>query len=326
MLKKLLIFIFAVILSIIFFEFFLRFSPFEYGLSPVEYDSKIGMWHKKNYTNYAIKECYKTKYIFDKDGLPKSIFHYNDDKEDVVILGDSYIEALMVENENIIHNALSKEFANKYNFLNYGLSGSSPTQQFIILKEKVNLNRLKYITQFIFLEGDLMDVDSKNLGLLNRPKVFIEFLSLDKYKILYPRAKNIYDKIGDFLGNFQLYPYIKKALYFIKDTLIAKKSVTNKDKEDSIDLSKNWLYLKGAIYQINNLSKKYHINYSLIIISENDKYTQIIKDFLNKNSIEYLILNKRINFELNGFECDSHWNDQTHINIAKFLREINFYK
>lgn len=326
MLKKVLIFIFAVILSIVFFEIFLRFSPFEYGLSPVEYDSKIGMWHKKNYSNYAIKECYKTKYIFDKDGLPKNKFAYNEHVKDVAILGDSYIEALMVKNENIIHNALSKEFANKYNFLNYGLSGSSPTQQFIILKEKVNLNRLKYITQFIFLEGDLMDVDSKNLGLLNRPKVFVEFSSLDNYKILYPRAKNIYDKIGDFLGNFQLYPYIKKALYFIKDTLISKKSVTNKDKEDNINLSKNWLYLKGAIYQINNLAKKYNIIYNIIIVSENNKNIQIMKDFLNKNSIEYLIFDENINFELNGFTCDSHWNDQTHINIAKFLRKINFYK
>lgn len=327
MFKKISLILIGSIISVILFELFLRFSPFEYGLTPVEYDSEIGMWHKKDYSNYAIKECYKTKYEFDKNGLPKSIIPYDKSKKDIVILGDSYIEAIMVKNKNIIHNSLSREYINKYNFLNYGLSGSSPTQQFVITKEKVDLKNTKYITQFVFLEGDLLDVDSKNLGALKRPKVYVEFDSLYNYKIIPPRQANLYDKIGDFMGNFQLYTYIKKSLYYIKDKLKSEKvnNENNKVKIKKVDLTKNWLYLKGAIYQINKLSKENNIKFNVIVVSENNKNIDIIKKFFAKYSINHTILNYEINFKLKGFSCDAHWNDQTHKNIAKYLKSINFY-
>ena len=229
------------------FELFLRYSPFTYGLSPVQYDSILGMWHKKQTSGYIIKNCYKTKYIFDNQGLPHNIHTYEQDKSDVILLGDSFIEALMVKNENIIHNALSKEYNHQFNFMNYGLSGTSPIQQFVLLKEKANLSNTKFITQFIFLESDLMDVDSNNLDTLTRPKVFVEFESLDKYKIIPPRNPTLYDKFTDIMGNFELYTFIKKLLYYFKNNLLTKSSHTQKEEIKS-DLTKNWLYLKGAIY------------------------------------------------------------------------------
>ena len=181
------------------------------------------MWHKKEFENYTIKECYRTKYKFNKEGLPSSIYNYDKTKKDVVILGDSFIEAIMVKNENIIHNALAKELNNKYNVMNYDLSGSSPTQQLVILKNKINLDNTKYVLQFISLEGDLMDVDSKNLSSLARPKVYVEFEDFDKYKVIPPRDKNLYDSIGDFLGDYQLYFFIKKSLYFLRNNIFFQK-------------------------------------------------------------------------------------------------------
>ena len=330
MLKKLIIVLLSSIFALISFELFLKYSPFEYGASPVEYDKQIGMWHKKEFENYTIKECYKTKYIFDKQGLPSSINEYDGTKKDVVILGDSYIEAIMVKNENIIHNSLSKEFNNKYNFMNYGLSGSGPTQQFVILKNKINLKNTKYLIQFIGLEGDLNDVDSKNLGSLARPKVYVEFDSLDEYKIIPPRIKTMYDSIGDLLGDYQIYFFIKKSLYYLRDNILSKKDNTIKktiNKKVEIDFSKNWLYLKGAIHQINKYIKSTNINikYKIIITSENEKNKMILKKFLDTENIEFIFLNdtaKSMNIELKSFECDGHWNDDTHRNIAKIIKEV----
>ena len=56
---------FALILSIIAYEFFLKFSPFSFGLSPVAYDQDVGMWHKLNFSSYHVSECGRTKYFFD---------------------------------------------------------------------------------------------------------------------------------------------------------------------------------------------------------------------------------------------------------------------
>jgi len=350
MLRKFIIVLLSSIFALISFELFLKYSPFEYGISPVEYDKQIGMWHKRefeNYTikkefkNYTIKECYKTKYIFDKQGLPSSINEYDKTKKDVIILGDSYIEAIMVKNKNIIHNSLSKEFNNKYNFMNYGLSGTSPVQQFVILKNKVNLKNTKYVIHFIQLEEDLNEVVSENLDPLARPKVYVEFYNLDEYKIIPPRKKTMYDSIVDFLGNYQMYFFIKKLLYYLRDKLyylrdniLSKKNNTIKktiNKKVEIDFSKNWLYLKGAIHQINKYIKSTNTNikYKIIITSKNEKNKMILKKFLESENIEFIFLNdiaKSMNIELKSFECDPHWNDETHRNIAKIIKEIKLIK
>ena len=327
MLLKVIIILTSSLFSLVFFEFFLENSPFENGTSPVEYDSQIGMWHKKSFEGYTVKECYKTKYKFNKEGLPSSIYKHSPAKKNVAILGDSQIEGIMVKNENIIHNSLSKEFNRRYNFMNYGISGSSPTQQFIILKDKVNLKNTRHVIQFINLENDLNDVDSGNLSSLARPKVQVVFDTLDEYKIILPRVKTLYDSIGDLLGDYQIYFFIKKSLYYLRDNILSKKD--QKDQKDQKDLSKNWLYLKGAIYQINKHIKSTDIGvkYKIIIISDNEKNKLILKKFLDEENIEFIFLNdiaKSMNIELKSFECDGHWNDETHKNIAKIIEKVDF--
>ena len=93
-LKTILIIFISSSFALISFELFLRFSPFEYGTSPVEYDKEIGMWHKKNYEGSAISDCYNTRYIFNEEGLPSSIYDYDTSKRDVILLGASFIEGV----------------------------------------------------------------------------------------------------------------------------------------------------------------------------------------------------------------------------------------
>jgi len=143
-------FIFLImLLSIISFELFLEYSPFKKGVSPVVYDKDIGMWHKKNFSNYLIRDCYENQYFFDEYGRVKNNYLYDAKKEDVIILGDSYIDGLMIENDKIIHNSLFYELNGSVNVLNYGLTGSGPMQQFAILKHKVNLSNVKKLIHFI---------------------------------------------------------------------------------------------------------------------------------------------------------------------------------
>lgn len=329
MFKKIIIIFISLIIAVVAFEFFLNYSPFGYGTSPVKYDAQIGMWHKKDYRGYTTTECYQTNYKFDNAGLPSSMYKYNKSNKDVILLGDSFTEAIMVKNKNIMHNSLAQVFNQKYNFKNYGLSGSSPTQQFIILKDKVDLENTKYVLQFIGLEGDLMDVDSKNLSALARPKVYVEFDTLDNYKIIPPRSKNLFDTIGDLLGDYEIYSFIKKLLYHIKDSIQNKKSDpldTPSSKSNLPDLSKNWLYLEGAIHQINKYinSLDSKIQYKIIVTSDNIDNQDRIKKFLISENIDFIFLNdmaKKMNIKLKTFPCDGHWVDETHKDIAKIIKK-----
>jgi hypothetical protein len=316
----------ALIFSILFFEAFLRYSPFYSGTSPMKYDSKIGMWHKKSYSSYTVKDCYKNQYKFDDNGLPASIYGYNPLKRDVVILGDSFIEAIMVNSKNIIHNALAINHKAEYNFLNYGLSGSSPIQQYVILKDKVDLNNAKYVVQFIRLENDLLDVVKERSDNLSRPKTYIDFLENGKINIIYPRSETTYDYVGDLLGETQMYFFIKNSLRHLRDNLLAQPLVAKHNRADS---DQGWRTLKKIISQTQSLiqSSGKNIQYKVIVTSENNENKAIFKEFLDGRDIGFILLNDiafDMGLSIEGFECDGHWNDLTHKNVASIIKSVNF--
>ncbi len=332
MVKNALIIFLALFLSVILFELFLRYSPFSYGLSPVVYDKDIGMWHKKHFSSNAIRECYNTKYFFDKDGLVKLNYHYDKKKKDILIFGDSFTEAIMVENKNIIHNALWKEYDGKYNFLNYGLSGTSPTQQFVILAKKAKLDNVKTVLQIINIDSDIYDVDPANLKALARPKVTMKFLSLKEYVIIAPRTQSLKDKIMDIVGNYQLYIPIKKSIYHLKEMMDGLQSKDENEKvqirdKKSIDLSANWLQIEGAIYQTKKLLDSNNVDYKVIINSEKQENIDKLSRILDKHSVPFLNLNTLVKenvITLPHFSCDRHWSDEAHQNIAKYIYKNKF--
>lgn len=333
--KKTILLIICIFFTLIVFELFLKFSPFSNGISPVVYDKDIGMWHKKDFDNYLIKECYKNKYFFDKEGRVKNNYTYKKDKKDIILLGDSQIEALMVENSSIMHNSLYKELDGQFNVLNYALSGTSTTQQYQILKTKVNLLNTDTIIQFIFLENDLNDLDFKNNASVNRPKVHLNFKSLDSFNIIKPKAYNIKEKIRDFLGQFELYAYLKKSIYYYQNLISFKHSVKKENLNEEKDfILKNeefkWKQLIGAIYQTNKLLNSLNINYFIIVYSDfefsNNHLGKVkrLTTFLNENEIMNLnivpYLKQLDKTKELSFSCDSHWNGTTHKNLAKYLK------
>jgi len=337
-LKRLLKLFIILIISIISFEIFLRYSPFSNGISPVEYDKDIGMWHKREFENYLIKECYKTKYKFDTEGRVLSNYRLDKSKKDIILLGDSQVEALMVENDKVMHNSLYKEIDARYNVLNYGLSGTGPAQQYQIFNKKINLSNVHTIVHFIFLENDLNDSDPQSFTSANRPKVFIKFDDLENYKVISPRPYDVKEKIRDFLGHFELYVYVKKSFYYYSSLFKKenKKIVENIEKK-SYKLKNEeykWRQLEGSIYQINQKVKDLKINYKIIIYSAyefNSNYIEKrerLERFLKTQEIESLnivpflqnlALEKKI-----SFSCDGHWNSNTHQNIGRYLKEKLF--
>lgn len=327
---KLFTILFVLLISILSFELFLRYSPFSSGTSPVVYDKDIGMWHKKNFESSLVKECYNSRYSFDMDGKIKNNYPYNPQKKDIVLLGDSQVEALMVENDQIIHNSLYKAIKGQFNVLNYGLSGTGPAQHYQILQHKTNLPNTNSIIHFVFLENDLDDGDPKNFTDANRPKVFLHFHNVDHFDIIKPKVYDMKEKIRDFLGNFELYAYLKKSISHYSDSLtlpVNKKAHTFILNNEEF----KWTQIEGSIYQINKLAQQNGISYTVVIyssyeFSNNDSLKRKrFENFLNSLHIQYINLTPFLkNLEKKqplGFECDEHWNAQTHKAIANYLKE-----
>ncbi len=321
--KKVATFVLASLVAMMLFELFLRFSPFSYGISPVVYDKDVGMWHKKSFSSVWIKPCYHTRFFFDEKGLIKNDYNYDAKKEDILVFGDSYIEALMVQNPNVIHNALFREYHGKYNFLNYGLSDTSAVQQLIMMQTKADFSHAKTLVQFIRIESDIYDVDPANLEETARPKVFLDFKDYDHYQVVPPRKQDAKEKFRDVLGNFEWYVFIKKSLYYIKEKLHPPEHVSAKSKKDE-DLSHNWLQLKGALYQTKRFLASKGVNYVVILYGKDARLNNELKSFLKEEHIVYhdiLSLAKEEGMELEGFPCDSHWTDATHLRVAKIIKE-----
>lgn len=321
--KTTILLLLTLLLALLSFELFLRYSPFEYGTSPAIYDKDIGFWHKKNFSGYSISECYKTKYYFDEQALSKSIKKYDKNKDDIVFFGDSFVEGIMIENPYIMHNALAKDLNYKYNVLNYGLSGTSVIQSFMIFKKKVNLAKTKYAIEFTELDGDLLEVVSQSHNSMSRPQVHLDFNSLTEYNVTPPRPINIKDKIGDFLGNYQIYFFIKKLVYSLQRKITTPKE----NKKIDIDLSKNWLYLQASIYQTYLLAKKNNIKFLLIINAKDKKKKEKLKIFLKRKNIPFISIQEEAEkrgIKLKTFSCDAHWVKETHVDIAKIIFDYGF--
>ena len=319
----------TVCLSLVSFELFLTFSPFKGGVSPVQYDPDIGMWHKRNFQYVNSNDCYNTKYEFDGNGLIKTHYNFNPDKQDVIILGDSYIEALMIKNKNIVHNSLYREYGGRLNFLNFGLGGTGPTQHLEILKKFANLRRAKYLIEFVSLgEGwgrDLEEVDPREFGWSNRPLVHLKFSDLDHYEIFKPPAMNIKEKIREFLAQFELYGYLRKTLKYYKSKLSANDSEISKIPYGSRDWATSWDQIKGSVFQINKLSKANHIGHRVVVFSPDRNHNKVITAFLELQEIPFVDLVgelEKLKIDLHSitFSCDGHWNDETHRLFARIIR------
>ncbi len=325
MLKRFFIFLSAMIFAVILFELFLQFSPFSLGIAPVIYDKDIGRWHKKNFSARWIRECYNTEYFFNDKGLIKNNYEYKKNKKDIVILGDSYIEAKMVKNKNIIHNALYQIYNGKYNILNYGLAATSPTQQFVILQKKVNFQNTKEVIHFINMDKDIYECDKRTHNLSMRPAVFLEFTDLENYRVLAPKKEDTKERIRDFLSQFELYTLLARTKAYIED--IGVKEDTKQEKLiEKEDLSYNWLQIKGAIYQTKKLLKDRDIEYKIIIYGANERLKNKLMTFLTKKKIDFYdlyLLAKKYKLPLEGYPCDGHWNDKSHNNIAKIIKNEN---
>jgi len=329
MIKNLLI----LLTSIVVFELTLRFSLLSGGQASAVYDEKIGYWHKSNFTSQHTRDCYNVEYKFGEYGEISPQQPYNDELPNITLLGNSYLEAAMVENENIIHNSLYKKLNGKYNVLNFGLYGSNIFNQALIYQHKVPDYKEAYVMQFVnFIQA--LDYKQKESSPLSRQLVEGSF-EQGKTVAKITREFNTIELIRDILGYTEFYEHALTSIATIKSLRTSKKPQESKTKTKTVEpliiikrnrSQKQWQQLKSGIRYMQTQALNKGSEYIAIVYSGNAfKKTNLVGDFINwleNEEIKYINLDEEItkySIENYGFSCDFHWNDEVHQTIGTIL-------
>jgi len=327
--------ILSIIGSILVFELILRFSLLSGGQASAVYDEKVGYWHKSNFTSQHTRDCYNVEYSFGEYGEISPQQPYNDELPNITLLGNSYLEAAMVENGNIIHNALYKELDGKYNVLNFGLYGTNIFHQALIYQYKVPNYNEAYVMQFVnFIQA--LDYKPLEAPVLSRQLVQGSF---EKNKIVpaVVRDFNSFELFRDVLGYTEFYEHVLTTIatvynFDFKNKVKKTDNVEDKEVEKPLFIikkqrsEKQWQQLKAGIRFMQKQADERGSEYIAIVYSGNDFIkTNLVGDFiswLENEGITYVDLDQKISnysFDNYGFSCDPHWNNEVHQVVGTIL-------
>jgi lysophospholipase L1-like esterase len=175
--KNTILFFSAFIVAIAILEIFLRFSHFlGVGLSFTQPDSLLGYglvpnkhyWIKRENDHPIVGKINKYGWR-DKDWSiqkPKNTFR-------IAVLGDSFVEALQVEQEYtflyLLENTLNKEFSCKVELMNFGRSGFTQSEELLVLKHYVSAFAPDMVLLFFFPGNDITDISKDTTSDRMRP-------------------------------------------------------------------------------------------------------------------------------------------------------------
>ena len=281
----------------------------------------------------------------------------------IAVLGDSFVEAFQVEREStflaLAEDQVRKEMRYSVEVMNFGRSGYSPTEEFLVLKDDVLKFYPDLVVLFFFPGNDIADVNRETAIDSRRP---FFGLSEDGELVLdtdFSRTKEF--KIRSFVSLFRQYSALITLLsdrYVLYRALIAERHRTESRELSSKKLSghlslctsnperifsENYKLTKKLIAVIAEYCRAREIDFMLVCCDLHyhpdleREYKKIdptfdpnffeddLKEYARSINIEYLGL-QRI-FEQASREVglsyhwrsDGHWNYQGHRLVANAL-------
>ena len=197
-----------------------------------------GAWHKKNFSTRHKKKCFDVTYNSNDVGA-RSSFSFNNlkDKNNLILLGDSFAEGTGVKEENILASQLTQNYKKSLNFGSGGNFG--PLQSFIIYRELAKKFTHNEVV-FLFLPAnDFHDNDFeyyKKNKLNNRYRPYIKKIDSNNFEFFYPEGstpqkdfpyENVSTKKSDLIKTKRKeYTWLYNSLKTIKYSLLQKKIYT----------------------------------------------------------------------------------------------------
>lgn len=316
--KKISISVLGLICSLFVFELFIKFSPHNKGLMPSGYDKDIGLWHTAdlNTTNHG--KCYDVNVKFDEEGRVANSSILSSDEPNVILLGDSFVEGMMVNNADILHNRLAEHLKHKFNVLNYGLSGTSPLNQPAIYERKVTVSNQSWVVLIVNVSNDIDDVN------LIHPVIKGVFKTPNSYQYEDVRELTFKLQTLEFFKRFYSY----KVVFQIKEGLKQKIKEYSENQTISPDKSeRDYTVLFDPIVALNNQTIAQGA--TLLVVLNFGKYENEVNilDFFIEQNIKYIVSNDHIiDQQLAAkeltLECDPHWNVKGHDFIARLISKF----
>lgn len=125
----------------------------------------------------------------------------------IAILGDSFVEALQVEGEatflSLAEVQLSKDIRYSVEVMNFGRSGYTQTEEFLVLKEHVIKFSPDMVVLFFFPGNDIADLSLETASNPRRP--FINFSENEELNLDFSFSRTQEFKLKTFAGWFRQY-------------------------------------------------------------------------------------------------------------------------
>lgn len=285
-------------------------------------------------TLHCNENGYFSKYTSDKYGFNNNNnIWYNENKENIYLLGDSFVHGACVNPENTFAKVLSKKSSNKINFYNLGYSGNGPLINFAVLKEFFLIKKPSKVFWFHTEVNDLIDL-SKEIDnpILNKYLNFQDYNQnyVLNYKYLTTYLSKINDQVS--ISNQKkdiIFKFLK--LYHLRKNL---KNIEYNKKNLDYEFDDNYkkILLNADAYLKKNDSELYFIYLPSWFRFNNEsfKYTALeqqknIQTFLNKNNIKFIDVNKLFFENKNNknlyfpFGLNGHYNELGYNRISEVI-------
>jgi len=241
--------------------------------------------------NLSMPKKFKSWYNLSQSPIS---YYFNDSKENIVVIGDSYSAGAGVQKNETFPYLLNQ--MGKYNIINLGISGLNTKQEILRLKEI----GLAYDPKFVilqFYDNDWEDgevlwsfirnissyLEEKNLSCLTDPLTQDNKLFTDLYQLIYMKILS------------------KDMSYYIEKNIVS------------------------PMKEFNDLSNKYNFTVIILKLPSNQEWVgKIFGEELNDNRWKIIKLEEEMNFH--GWKppftispYNSHFSLKTHIEVAHII-------
>ena len=139
-------------------ELLLRFTPNPWVKSTFEYKwhQKLGYWPAPNQNAIEEMECFSTRVSTNSHGMRDLPRKFEKDGFRVAMFGDSYLEARQVNDDEVVNRLLESRFPS-IDFLNFGVSGYGPGQEWIAYQQIARSFQPDLVVLLIWPPNDISD-------------------------------------------------------------------------------------------------------------------------------------------------------------------------
>ena len=323
-----------------------------YGLEWRNEKELWGAWHKVNSSSQHVKECFNVTYQSNDIGARDTENYLTiDNNENVVVIGDSFVEGLGVSVEDTFSFKLRDEYGKKG--LNFGTAGTSgPLQQYLLYKNLSSTIPHNEVVYFFTPSTDFVDNDGRQNIYGNR---YRPYFTGKEYKITYLDGAVPSDFFPSGVSRYRYIRAIKRFLIGYTWTANSVRTaigvlLENKIHENITEFNiPTWLghftidkyAVDGTMFYVNKLFSEIPNSYkkSIIVIPDSRDLNKINSGLLYKDLYWYIQLQQiAIQFDSKFIDlaevaeyrddvfltCDGHWNARGNSIVLEEFKKHQF--